>query len=999
LFWGTDLANNPLEGFENTNASGVFPKRTGENANDWSPTPREKFDQIHFFKIEPDPNDKDCKKDPPPPPPPPPFTINVNRSKDPNDIKGPDGYGDAKWVSVNDVLPYTIQFENDPKLATSAVNKVVVTHPIDSKANMFSFRLGDITFREFTLQVPPNTSYFFKRLNLADSIGINIDVTAGLDVTKKQAFWIFQAFDPVTGLPNINPKLGFLPINDSITHHGEGSVSFSIKPKITDNTGDTIKAFADIVFDTNDVLRTNTTFNTIDALPPVSKLKSVNALRADNVKVSWTGRDDTRGCGIAAYTMLISENGGPYSSYATGVSDTTMILNLNAGNQYKIQTIAADYVGNTESFKPEADTIIEIKPASFFIVPSYASISCAGSRFTIKWQNVNNISTISLQVSADNGKTYTTIGEQIPVMDTTFTWNMPATLTGNQYYKLRAVNAVNQLPLATSDYFLIRNSIHVYAGSDMELCPGSSSMLGGSPTASNGIAPYTYQWSLSAGLSSDTISNPNAFMGGGYVVCATDAIGCSSSDTIQVTTHKLPDVYAYSIDTAYLVNAAKATLYGSPAGGIFSGKGITGNIFDPFAAKVGFHTITYTYTNEYGCRKHATQNTKVLPVIQDLDTAYCVNAPVDTLTGISAGGEFSGPGIVGNVFNPALAGEGIHEITYSYTDTTETTLVAIAKTTVYPFTSVSFTGLDSVYCINAATVTLSGIPSGGRFSGSGIVDNKFIPALAGIGAHQITYSYLGINQTKSSIINNVPSVNLSDNNSSFCAGTTLTLHAEQGLKNYLWNTGATSQTIIVKTEGNYAVTVTDNNDCQGKDSIQVSMFSIPHISLGEDITIHSNDSILLIPQPKGFSKYLWNDSSLNENLLVKGKNFGEGIHPFWVLVTDQNNCSNSDTVNMMILSPNYINLNNADNTTITIYPNPTDRFLTLKIENIVSGDLTIELINMKGVMALVKKYNSNAKIITDQLDLSHLAAGSYILRIIYGDIVKSTTIIKGFNPH
>jgi hypothetical protein len=99
---------------------------------------------------------------------------------------------------------------------------------------------------------------------------------------------------------------------------------------------------------------------------------------------------------------------------------------------------------------------------------------------------------------------------------------------------------------------------------------------------------------------------------------------------------------------------------------------------------------------------------------------------------------------------------------------------------------------------------------------------------------------------------------------------------------------------------------------------------------------------------------------------------------------------------MMVLSPNYINLNNADNTTITIYPNPTDRFLTLKIENIFSGDLTIELINMKGVMALVKKYNSNAKIITDQLDLSHFAAGSYILKIMYGDIVKSRTIIKGF---
>jgi len=49
-------------------------------------------------------------------------------------------------------------------------------------------------------------------------------------------------------------------------------------------------------------------------------------------------------------------------------------------------------------------------------------------------------------------------------------------------------------------------------------------------------------------------------------------------------------------------------------------------------------------------------------------------------------------------------------------------------------------------------------------------------------------------------------------------------------------------------------------------------------------------------------------------------------------------------------------------------------------------------------MALVRKYKSNAKIITDQLDLSNLASGSYVLIIIYGDIVKSETIIKGSNP-
>jgi hypothetical protein len=171
------------------------------------------------------------------PAPPDPFDISIVKSLDPNDITGPAGYGDSKWVSVKDELPYLIRFENDSKFATSAVNKVVVTHPIDKMANMFSFQLGDFTFRNFSYHIPPNTSHYFKRLNLVDSIGVYLDVTAGIDVTKNQAFWIFQAFDPVSGLQNINPDLGFLLINDSITHNGEGSVSFTIKPKNNALTG------------------------------------------------------------------------------------------------------------------------------------------------------------------------------------------------------------------------------------------------------------------------------------------------------------------------------------------------------------------------------------------------------------------------------------------------------------------------------------------------------------------------------------------------------------------------------------------------------------------------------------------------------------------------------------------------------------------------------------------------------------------------------------------
>ena len=59
-----------------------------------------------------------------------------------------------------------------------------------------------------------------------------------------------------------------------------------------------------------------------------------------------------------------------------------------------------------------------------------------------------------------------------------------------------------------------------------------------------------------------------------------------------------------------------------------------------------------------------------LPTISfgGLDTIYYVNDTAVTLTGFPGGGTFSGPGISGFQFNPAIAGAGINIITYAYID-------------------------------------------------------------------------------------------------------------------------------------------------------------------------------------------------------------------------------------------------------------------------------------------------------------------------------------------
>jgi PKD repeat protein len=57
------------------------------------------------------------------------------------------------------------------------------------------------------------------------------------------------------------------------------------------------------------------------------------------------------------------------------------------------------------------------------------------------------------------------------------------------------------------------------------------------------------------------------------------------------------------------------------------------------------------------------------PEITGVDSSYVVNGSPDTLYGIPPGGVFGGTGMIGNVFDPVLAGVGTHVVTYTYTHT------------------------------------------------------------------------------------------------------------------------------------------------------------------------------------------------------------------------------------------------------------------------------------------------------------------------------------------
>ena len=154
----------------------------------------------------------------------------------------------------------------------------------------------------------------------------------------------------------------------------------------------------------------------------------------------------------------------------------------------------------------------------------------------------------------------------------------------------------------------------------------------------------------------------------------TDPAGCHNADSTQVTVYALPNPTINPISSAYCVNAPAVALSGNPAGGSFTGIGVSAGMFNPAAAGVGGpYVITYTYTDANGCTNNTTTQVTVnaLPVvtINAINPAYCVDAAPFNLVGNPGGGTFTGAGMTGSTFTAASAGVGgPYTIQYNYTD-------------------------------------------------------------------------------------------------------------------------------------------------------------------------------------------------------------------------------------------------------------------------------------------------------------------------------------------
>lgn len=173
------------------------------------------------------------------------------------------------------------------------------------------------------------------------------------------------------------------------------------------------------------------------------------------------------------------------------------------------------------------------------------------------------------------------------------------------------------------DNILLNGTISVNAGPDQSVCQGGSVSIGSAP-----VPGLTYSWSPATGLSSSAISNPVASpaVTTTYIVTATyPSSGITAKDTVVVNITPGPSVSITPIPSQ-CVNSSPVGLTGSPAGGTFSGAGVSGAQFFPSTGS-GNYVVTYTYSTG-SCTSSATTNVTVYPAlsVSGIETnASCYN--------------------------------------------------------------------------------------------------------------------------------------------------------------------------------------------------------------------------------------------------------------------------------------------------------------------------------------------------------------------------------------
>jgi hypothetical protein len=283
---------------------------------------------------------------------------------------------------------------------------------------------------------------------------------------------------------------------------------------------------------------------------------------------------------------------------------TAATLNVNAVtaamNGYQYHVIVTGTCGAVTS----ANATLTVNTAPAIATQPVNVAACIGNNATFTVVATGTALTYQWQVNTGSGF------NNIPgATSASLTVNsVTAAMNGYQYHVI--VSGTCTPSQTSNNVTLSINQAAVITGqpASVLICFGGSASFSVTATGTG----LTYQWQVNtgsgftniAGATSSTLvipAPPILFSFNQYRVIVSSPCNSVTSNVATLIIFALPNISFSSVPPRVCLTDTIVTLRAQPAGGTWSGRGVSGDKFSAVAAGTGVSTLTYTVTNSNGC--------------------------------------------------------------------------------------------------------------------------------------------------------------------------------------------------------------------------------------------------------------------------------------------------------------------------------------------------------------------------------------------------------------
>jgi hypothetical protein len=632
----------------------------------------------------------------------------------------------------------------------------------------------------------------------------------------------------------------------TVTLNGSGATSYTWNNNVQNGvafTPNTTQTYTVTGTNANGCSNTAQTTVTVNPLPTAS----------------ITAQGATTFCQNSSVTLNANAGAGlSYQWYNNGTvinAANSATLPVSASGSYTVQVTNANNCSATSAATP---VTVNALPAAT-ITPASATTFCQGGSVVLnanvgqglyyQW-NLNGTA-----INGANSAAYT------------------ANAAGN--YSLDVLNSDGCSATSSVVSIIVNPLPAVSAGANQTVCAGTSVTLSGS-----GAASYSWNNNVQNGVA----FTPNATQT--YTVTGTNANGCSNTAQVTVTVNALPTPSISYVGSAILCQGNAMALNATAGSSYLWSNGQTTQTVQ--VNQAGSYTVQVTNANGcVGTSNAVTISVNPLPapsITAQGPTTFCQGGSV-VLT--STGATSYSWSTSATSQSITVSNSGQYQVTVVDNNGCLGTSAPIQVTVLSPpLASITTIGANAL-CAGQST-TLSA-PAGNTYLWSnGLTTQNITVTAAGTYSVQVTNG-AGCSAVSAPVtinVNPVPAATITPNGvTSFCTGGSVVLTASAG-SSYLWNNGATTQSITLNNSGSFTVTVTGAGGCNATSAattVTVNANPSATITANGPTTFCAGSNVLL--SASAGSSYLWSNGATTPSLSVSSSG------TYTVTVTNGAGCS------------------------------------------------------------------------------------------------------------